>query len=85
MFGHLPVRYQATIWVTGLVLFGALGAWLATSTSVPIVWRAGGVLGVAVGALLVSAFSHLLAEPRHVAPRHVAPRHVSRRHSGRRH
>ena len=33
--GQLPTRYQVTIWIAGLLLFGSLGAWLALSTSVP--------------------------------------------------
>ena len=69
MFGHLPVRYQLTIWVTGLVIFGVLGAWVALTTSVPLMWRAGALLGVVVGVLVLSAFTHLMAEPRAAARR----------------
>ncbi len=64
MFGHLPVRYRVTIWVAGLVLFGGLGAWLAMSPSVPVVWRLGALLGVLVGAVAVSLFSRLMSEPQ---------------------
>jgi len=69
MSGHLPVRYQLTIWIAGLVVFGSLGAWLALSTSVPLVWRGGALIGLVVGALVVSAFTHLIAEPRAVERR----------------
>lgn len=56
------MRYQLTIWVTGLVLFGALGGWLAMSPDVPVVWRAGALLGLAVGAVAVSLFSRALTD-----------------------
>ena len=69
MFGHLPVRYQLTIWVTGLVLFGGLGAWLAMSPSIPVVWRIGALLGVAVGTVAVALFSRLMSEPQPAARR----------------
>jgi hypothetical protein len=64
MFGHLPVRYQLTIWITGLVLFGGLGAWLATSPSIPVYWRAGALIGVVVGTVAIAAFTRLMSEPQ---------------------
>jgi len=58
--GQLPTRYQVTIWIAGLLLFGSLGAWLALSTSVPLVWRVGAVVGLVVGAVVVAVFTRLI-------------------------
>jgi hypothetical protein len=69
MFGHLPARYQLTIWVSGLVLFGGLGAWLAMSPSIPLVWRAGVLIGVVVGTVAIATFSRLMSEPQPAARR----------------
>jgi hypothetical protein len=53
---QLPLRYQLTIWVVGIIAFAGVGAWLAFTTPVELLWSSGAVLGAALGVLLVAGF-----------------------------
>jgi ABC-type Na+ efflux pump permease subunit len=65
MLGHLPLRHRLAVWVGGLLSFAGVGAWLAHTTPVPLVWSSGAVLAVLLGALAIAAFLHLLvSDPR---------------------
>jgi hypothetical protein len=64
MFESLPLRYRVLVWVGGLVTCAAGGAWLAASTPLPLLWRAGTFVGAAVGILLVLGFLHLMHPER---------------------
>ena len=56
---------RLTVWVAGLLSFAGVGAWLAHTTPVPLVWSSGAVLAVLLGALAIAAFLHLLvSDPR---------------------
>lgn len=61
MVGRLPPRYRITVWLTGLVSFGGVGAWLAHSTVISLVWTSGAAVAVLLGALATASFLHLLA------------------------
>ena len=60
MLGHLPVRYQVAIWLVGLVASTGTGAWLAWTTSLPLVWTSGAFIGAALGVAAVATFLHTL-------------------------
>lgn len=60
MFGRLPTRYRLAIWVAGLATFALLGAWLALTSAVPVVWPSGAVIGGFVGSLAVAAYLRAL-------------------------
>jgi hypothetical protein len=57
-----------TIWFAGLLTFAAVGAWLAFSTSLPMMWSAGAVAGFGVGVLVVMGYLHLLERAPHHRP-----------------
>lgn len=61
MFGRLPRIYRWRTVAIALLVFVAAGAWLVTSTPIPLVTPAGGlvgaVAGIAVGYALVHDFS----------------------------
>jgi len=74
VLGRLPSKYRLTIWVAGLVTFAGVGAWLALTTPLPLVWSSGAVVGAALGVLMVAGFVHLLEHTP--APREVAGPHT---------
>ena len=59
MLGRLPARYRLAIWIAGLLSFAGIGAWLALTTPLPVVWSSGAVVGGVLGVLAVAAFLHL--------------------------
>ena len=65
MLGALPLRYRVTVWVAGLLSFAGVGAWLAHSTAIPLMWSSGAAVAVLVGALAIVSFLHLLAVEPH--------------------
>ena len=60
MLGRLPLRYQVAIWLVGLVATTGAGAWLAWSTSLPLVWSTGAAIGAVLGIALVGTFVHTI-------------------------
>jgi hypothetical protein len=58
LLGHLPTRYQVGIWVIGLLTSAGLGAWLAWSTSLPLLPSAGALIGIVLGSAVVAGFLH---------------------------
>lgn len=60
MLGRLPLRYQVTVWVLGLLSSAGLGAWLALTSPLPLLWPSATVVSVALGAVAVALFLHLL-------------------------
>lgn len=61
MLGRLPLRYRFPVWVLGLVSFAGVGAWLAHTTALPLVWTSGALVALLLGALAIASFLHLLA------------------------
>jgi hypothetical protein len=70
----LPSKYRLTIWVAGLVTFTGVGAWLALTSRVPVMWSSGAVAGAALGALMVAGYLHLLEQSPNPAHQPAAPR-----------
>jgi hypothetical protein len=62
---RLPLRYRVAVWVAGLLSFAGIGAWLAHTTDIPLVWSSGAAVGVPLGALAIAAFLHLLTSEPH--------------------
>ena len=64
MLGRLPLRYRLTIWIAGVLSCTGVGAWVALSTSLPIVWSSGAVVGAGLGAglgvLVVAGYLNVL-------------------------
>jgi hypothetical protein len=52
------MRYQVAIWIIGLLTSAGVGAWLAWSTSLPVLPSAGALVGVVLGTAVVAAFLH---------------------------
>jgi hypothetical protein len=65
VLGALPLRYRVTVWFAGLLSFAGVGAWLAHSTVIPLMWSSGAAVAVLVGALAIVSFLHLLAAEPH--------------------
>ena len=60
MLGHLPLRYQVAIWFVGLLTSAGVGAWLAWSTSGPLLWTSGAAIGALLGIVVVAGFLHTI-------------------------
>ena len=60
MLGRLPSRYRLTIWIAGLVTFTGVGAFVAATTDLPVVWSTGAVVGALLGVVGVAGYLHLL-------------------------
>lgn len=61
MISQLPLRYQVTLWVVGLLACAGAGAWFAFSTPLPLVWQYGAVVGALLAPLVVAVYSRSLA------------------------
>ena len=68
VLGRLPSRYRLTIWIAGLLTFAGVGAWLAWTTPLPMVWSSGALVGAALGVLMVAGYLHLLESPSQQEP-----------------
>ena len=62
------MRYQVAIWCVGLLSSAGLGAWLAWSTSLPLVWSSGAVIGVVLGVAVVAGFLHIFGTSPEESP-----------------
>jgi len=60
VLGRLPLRYQVTVWILGLLSFAGLGAWLALTSDLPLLWPSATVASLALGAFAITLFLHLL-------------------------
>ena len=68
MLGRLPLRYRIIVWVAGLLSFAGVGAWLAHTTPIPLVWSSGAAVALLLGSLAIVSFLHLLAADAQSAP-----------------
>ena len=62
VLGRLPSKYRLTIWVAGLLTFAGVGAWLAWTTPLPLMWSSGALVGAALGVVVVAGYLHLLEQ-----------------------
>lgn len=58
MMGPLPTLYRWRVAVVALLFCGAVGAWLAYSTPIPVVVTVGALLGAVAGLLVAFALVH---------------------------
>jgi hypothetical protein len=75
VLNHLPVRYRVVVWISGLVAFAGVGAWVAFATRVPLAWQSGVVIGAVLGGIAVVSFLRALVG--HEADRSDRPRRVA--------